>query len=147
MSSLPDGRCGGTGPSSPDLTVIVATRNRARQTAQILRHLASQETDGILGYEVLVVDNGSTDTTRLAVEAEQRGFPAGLHYVYEGRTGKYYALNAGMAWAAGNILVFTDDDARPDSRWLVPLAACVREEEADAVSGRVLPHWVAPPRV
>src|SRR5262249_37984640 len=115
MSSLRDDRAEYTGPSLPDLTVIVATRDRAAHAAQILHHLASQETGGILGYEVLVVDNGSTDTTRIVVEAAQRNFPAPLHYVYEGRAGKSHALNAGMARATGDILVFTDDDARPDS--------------------------------
>jgi len=128
---------------APDITVILATRNRAAHLGRALSHLAAQDTGGAFAYDVLVVDNGSADDTRRVVE-ERRGDGAmELRYAFEPRAGKPYALNTGMAQARGAIFAFTDDDTRPAPTWLRELWTCLCEERADAVAGRVLPRWVA----
>ena len=128
---------------APDITVILATRNRAPQLCQTLLHLAAQDTGSAFAYDVLVVDNGSADDTRRVVEKRWGGGALEISYAFEPRAGKPYALNAGMAQARGAIFAFTDDDARPAPTWLRALWTCLCEERADAVAGRVLPHWIA----
>ena len=126
------------------ISVIVATRNRAASLKELLESLATQQTDAQAAYEVLVIDNGSTDDTRQTVEALQIGFPAPLRYHYEPRPGKPWALNAGMALAHGAILAFTDDDVVASPSWLSALHRCFLEERVDAVTGKILPCWLAP---
>ncbi len=128
--------------SSVNISVIVATRNRAASLTELLESLAAQRMDPPITYEVLVVDNGSTDETRQAVEALQAGFPAPLRYHFEPRPGKPWALNAGMAAARGALLAFTDDDVVADPSWLAALWRCCCEERADAVTGKIVPRWL-----
>jgi GT2 family glycosyltransferase len=134
-----------TAAPSPDFTVILATRNRAAQLARILPRLGAQATGGAFAYDVLVVDNGSTDETRRLVDGCRGIFPVPLHCVYEGQAGKSNALNTGMAEALGRIFAFTDDDTRPASNWLQALWTCFCEEPAVAVTGKVPPQWIVPP--
>lgn len=129
---------------TPDCSVIIATRQRAESVRETLQALACQETAGGFTYEVLVVDNGSTDQTRRMVKDLQSRFPVPLRYRYEARLGKPWALNTGIREARGQMLAFTDDDVLPHATWLHALWRCCLEEEADGVSGRVLPRWIAP---
>ena len=99
----------------PDFSVILPTRNRAGQLSGALAHLARQETGGAFTYEVVVIDNGSTDDTRATVERVAAGYPVPLVYVYESRAGKPQALNAGMQAATGSLFAFLDDDVEPVS--------------------------------
>ena len=130
--------------TAPDISVIIATRNRAGYLRECLAHLAAQETGGRFTYEVVIVDNGSIDATPGAVETLQPGFPVCLRYLYEGRAGKPWALNAGMGAARGAIFAFTDDDILPTPTWLSALWCCLQEERVDGVAGKVAPLWMGP---
>ena len=130
--------------TSPNISVILATRNRAESLRETLTALARQETHGAFTYEILVVDNGSTDHTRHLVEQCRANVPILLRYCYEGRSGRPWALNRGLEHAHGQFLAFTDDDVLPTPTWLTALWRCFHEEQADGVAGRVLPHWTAP---
>ncbi|MFQ5852057.1 MAG: glycosyltransferase family A protein, partial [Candidatus Binatia bacterium] len=127
---------------APDMSIIIATRNRFEQLRDLLRSLAVQETHGTFIFEVLVVDNGSKDETRGVVKELSARFPASLRYAYAEQPGKSLALNVGIQQSRGNILVFTDDDILTTPNWLHALWACFAEAEADAVTGRVLPLWI-----
>lgn len=138
--------------ATPDVSVIIATRNRAGVLPGALAHLAAQETappaGGAAGvaftFEVIVVDNGSTDETRSVVRRAAEAFPVPLGYVYEPTAGKSWALNAGMRVAAGKLFAFMDDDIEPSPGWLAAFWRCVQETKADAVTGRILPNWTSP---
>lgn len=125
----------------PDMTVLVATRNRAHELVRALQHLAAQQTGGRFTYEVLVVDNGSTDGTKALVERMQPAFPTPLRYFYEERAGKSWALNAGLREARGLVVAFTDDDVETEAGWLAALWSCFADTGADAVGGKILPRW------
>lgn len=129
------------GQAAPAMSVVIPTLNRADSLQETLQALARQETAGRFAYEVVVVDNGSTDATRQHVTDLSRTFPAPLRYVHEPRRGRPMALNAGLRAAAGRIVVITDDDLLPAPQWLAAFWSAFQEPGTDGVAGRVLPIW------
>ena len=130
--------------SVPDISVILPTRNRAQSLREALERLAAQETGSRFTYEVVVVDNGSTDDTRQVVERLQATSPVPLRYFYEGQRGKSPAMNAGIREARGRIFAFTDDDIVTTPTWLLAFWTCFAEEHADAITGKIVPLYTAP---
>jgi glycosyltransferase involved in cell wall biosynthesis len=124
----------------PDASVIICTYDRCRSLAQVLEDLFAQRVRPELRWEVVVVDNNSSDRTRDVVEEAALNAPVPLHYAFEGRQGKSFALNRGLSLARGRILCFTDDDVRVDPAWVQTL---VDHFDGDGVcmgvSGRLLP--------
>lgn len=123
-------------------SVIVATYNRCDELAVTLDGLSRVRTPH--AWQVIVVDNNSTDRTRHVVQAAARHFPAPLQYVFEARQGKALALNTAIQHAQGDILLFTDDDAIVEPDWLERANAALLETGAAYVGGRVLPRWERP---
>jgi glycosyltransferase involved in cell wall biosynthesis len=126
-------------------SIIIATYNRAallKDTLDSLRQLQSQA-----AWEVLVVDNNSSDDTRAVVEGAAERFPVPLRYLFEPEQGRSAALNCGLRAAAGEILVTTDDDVRVEQDWLERIEVGLEAHQCDYVGGRVLPLWagVVPP--
>ena len=107
-----------------DLSVLLSTRDRAPLLAGVLEHLCRQEgLDGVR-WEVLVVDNGSTDGTPDVLARFAQRLP--LVALREPRAGKSLALNRALESARGELLVFTDDDVEPVPRWLAEYLAASR---------------------
>jgi glycosyltransferase involved in cell wall biosynthesis len=136
--------------SSLDASVILATRNRADLLTQTLAHLARQ-VSGSATWELIVVDNRSTDATpAVAAEAATR-LP--LVLLQEPTPGKNRALNRALAVARGELLIFTDDDIIADPAWISSLVAAARRwPEAAIFGGRILlafppgtPDWLKQP--
>jgi glucosyl-dolichyl phosphate glucuronosyltransferase len=128
------------------VSVIVATHNRAPQLRQTLEALIAQETPERLGWEILVVDNGSTDNTLEVFRTMAMLAPGRLRYVFEPELGKSRALNAGIAVARGAVMALTDDDVSPAVDWVATAATVLDTREADGAGGRILPRWeVEPP--
>jgi glycosyltransferase involved in cell wall biosynthesis len=123
------------------ISVIIATRDRASLLAGTLGAIAGQERAG--AFEVLVADNGSTDSTRAVVEAAAGRAP--VLYLREDRLGKSYALNTAVVTARGDLIVLTDDDVLPSPGWLAAFRRAFDETGADFAAGRILPLWEAPP--
>jgi glucosyl-dolichyl phosphate glucuronosyltransferase len=124
-----------------NFSVIVPTYNRAHELRETIRSLAGLVVDG--PWELLVVDNRSTDHTRAVVEEAQRTFPGEVRYLYEPEQGRYAALNTGIRAARGAIIATTDDDARVEPDWLKRGAAGLQRFNCDYVGGKVLPLWKA----
>ncbi len=104
------------------LSIIIASYNRAASLLHFVRELSHQVVPDNVDWEVVIVDNNSTDGTKGAiaplVEQNSRRFK----YLLESRQGKSMALNTGLRAATGEILVFTDDDCVPDPKWLATIA-------------------------
>ncbi len=91
-------------------SIVIATYNRAADLRQTLRNLAALTPDG--PWEVIVVNNNSSDETRAVVDEASRSFPVELRYLFERQQGRSPALNAGIRAARGDIIATTDDDVQ-----------------------------------
>src|SRR5215213_11580936 len=120
-------------------TVIISTYNRADVLASTLAALRRVRTPH--PWEVVVVDNHSTDHTAAVVRAAARDYPVELQYVFEPTPGKYAAMNSGIAAARGEIIAATDDDAIVDPEWLEAAGAALDAMGCDFVGGPVTPLW------
>ncbi len=107
--------------SRPFVTVVVCSYNRADFLRPALESLAAQRTEGVFDYEVLVVNNASTDATRDVIELARAGFPGSLRTVIEPSPGISFCRNRGIAESRGEWIAFFDDDQLADPRWLAEL--------------------------
>lgn len=122
-----------------EFSIIIPTYNRADELRETIRSIAKLAVAG--DWELLVVDNKSTDHTRTVVEEEGVSFPAPLRYMFEPEQGRYAALNTGIRAAQGKIIATTDDDARVEPDWLTRAAAGLEACGCDYVGGKVWPIW------
>jgi glycosyltransferase involved in cell wall biosynthesis len=132
---------------STSVTVILCTYNRCQDLTGALESIARSQMPNSVAWEVLVVDNNSTDGTRAVVEDFCRRYPGRFRYLFEPRPGKSYALNAGIDSATGEILAFVDDDVTVEPRWLRNLTGDLQSGEWAGAGGRILPASAfTPPR-
>jgi len=130
---------------SMDATVLIATYNRARFLDRTLDSLRALVVAPGRRWEVLVVDNNSSDDTRAVVTRQAREFPVPLRYLFEARQGRSSALNAGIAASAAPIVAMTDDDVRVEPQWLEAACAALSGGDAGYAGGPVRPLWESPP--
>ena len=129
------------------VTVIICTYNRCQSLAKTLESAAALRLPESDGWEVLVVDNNSSDRTREVVEDFCRRYPGRFRFLFEPRQGKSYALNAGVREAEGDVLAFTDDDVTLEPTWLQNLTAGFCDRQWAGAGGRtVLAEPFFPPR-
>jgi glycosyltransferase involved in cell wall biosynthesis len=115
------------------ISVVVPMYNAEPYLAACLDALVSQ--DFPCGdYEVLLVDNGSTDGS----VAIARRHPA-VTLLSEATRGAYSARNRGIRQARGEVIAFTDPDCVPDRSWLREIAAALSDPRVELVSGRRRP--------
>jgi GT2 family glycosyltransferase len=137
MTAGPDGE-------APEISVVVSTYNRADRLPAAITSLLTQV--GAVGYEVIVVDNNSSDDTAEVVRQIAARAGGLVRYSFEPRQGLSHGRNTGIALARAPIVAFTDDDVRVSSDWIVQLKRAFDEHpDAGYVGGRVLPEWTAPP--
>jgi glycosyltransferase involved in cell wall biosynthesis len=123
---------------------------RARRLARLLDDLVNQIT--AFRYEIIVVDNGSTDETSAVVQRlvvrRAVALNAQVRYFYEPRLGASRARNRGIASARAPILAFVDDDVRVASDWVESIVrAFEHDPTVDCLGGQVEPRWpTEPPR-
>jgi len=127
----------------PAVSVVVPTFNRSRLLERTLQSLAAQR--AAPPFEVLVVDNNSSDGTRDVVESCARGWPS-LRYLFERQAGASCARNRGIAESRAPIVGFIDDDVEAEPTWVATIHRTFRREPTiDCIGGRIYPRWVTPP--
>jgi glycosyltransferase involved in cell wall biosynthesis len=135
---------GAVATDTPQISVILPTRNRSALLRTLLGDLTSQQA-GDLPFEVVVVDNASRDDTR-AVAMAAAARDARLRYVYEPARGASNARNRGIAAARAPLLAFLDDDVRPAADWVFAAwRAITSKADVDCLGGRIEPQWPSPP--
>jgi glycosyltransferase involved in cell wall biosynthesis len=131
--------CGGG--YAVNITVILCTHNRCQSLAKTLSSVAASTLPEAVEWEVLVVDNNSTDQTREVVEDFCHRFPRRFRYLFEPQPGKSYALNAGIHEARGEVLAFLDDDVTVERTWLQNLTSGLRDGVWAGTGGRIVLQW------
>ncbi|MET0210652.1 MAG: glycosyltransferase, partial [Burkholderiaceae bacterium] len=126
-------------PDDLEVTVVICTRNRAKQLSSVLTSASAMDVPPDLRWEFLVVDNGSTDNTEEVIRSFADRLP--VRYCREDTPGLSNARNCGVKAARGRYICWTDDDVVIDSRWLSAYVdAFRRHPEAAIFGGRVLPQ-------
>ena len=123
-------------------SVVIPTYNRADELRQTLASLAELKVSG--DWELIVVDNNSTDHTRQVVSDANRNFPVNLQYRFESEAGRSAALNNGITAARGEVIATTDDDVHVEHDWLDRAAEGLIKQQCNFVGGKVLPVWGGP---
>ncbi|MBT8488777.1 MAG: glycosyltransferase family 2 protein [Gemmatimonadetes bacterium] len=117
-----------------DVSVCICTYNRQESLLEVLQSLKRVHVPKATGWEVLVIDNNSSDGTAEAVQSgEWEALP--LRYVHEPRQGLSHARNAAVSKAEGRVLAFLDDDVAVETDWLEKLLGAFGAEPAPAVVG------------
>lgn len=123
------------------LTIIICTYNREKYLLETLTRLAANRYVG--EWELLLVDNNSTDTTPEICKTFATKHPTlPFRYIVETQQGLSHARNRGMAEAKGDWLVFLDDDAFVDPDYLERLNQYTKElPDMVAFGGRIYPFF------
>jgi glycosyltransferase involved in cell wall biosynthesis len=132
-------------------SVIIPTYNRAKYLPLCLEAVASQRSDPQI-FEIIVVDNNSTDNTPEIVQNFSQSHPQLIvRYICEIAQGVSYARNRGVEHARGEIICFLDDDSPPSPDWLTeiligfedPSIGCVGGPSILDYQGQQIPSWLS----
>jgi glycosyltransferase involved in cell wall biosynthesis len=125
-----------------ELTFIICTRNRALALPNCLDAIAASlaHAQKETAAEIVCVDNGSTDTTEQVIRDYAANCPIPIRYVFEPRRGLSAARNAGIRNAAGDAIVFVDDDCRISPAYVREACHYLKSDGDEAVmrSGTVV---------
>src|SRR5262245_27749696 len=127
---------GATGARRPEISVIVCTFNRATRLALALRALARVSVPDGLAWELIIVDNNSTDETARIVREFAALSGLRVRYLFETRQGLSFARNTGIASAEGRIIALTDDDVLVEPNWIASIHQAFAEHEVACVGGK-----------
>jgi glucosyl-dolichyl phosphate glucuronosyltransferase len=133
------------------ISVILCTYNRCQYLRNVLDSISSSEIPESIEWEVLIVDNNSTDQTPEVANEFAIRYPGLFRYILESRPGKSNALNNGIRESRGNVVAFLDDDVIVERTWLRNLTRALETGEWAGTGGRTLlrekfspPRWLAP---
>ena len=118
-----------------EVSVVVATRQRAALLPALARELLGQT--GVADFEIVFVDDGSTDTTAAVLDELARSEPRLRFHRLSARSGPAVARNVGWRMARGRFVAFTDDDCLPSPSWLAGLLA-THASGVEVVQGRTV---------
>jgi glycosyltransferase involved in cell wall biosynthesis len=128
---------------NPEISVIICSYNRARYIREALESLYSQDADKST-YEVIVVDNNSTDDTDEVCHTFLNNHQdLKAQYLKEVQQGSSFARNRGADAAKGRIFVFMDDDAVAESDFISGYIKLFKEiPDAVGAGGRIIPRYI-----
>lgn len=107
------------GATTPLCSVVIPTYNRKAYVLDAAQAVLAQENIASHLYELIVVDDGSSDGTKEAIEELQALHPErAITYIYQENKGAARARNAGAEKARGDIIFFTDSDCQVQPKWL-----------------------------
>jgi glycosyltransferase involved in cell wall biosynthesis len=122
-----------------DISVVFATRDRESQLNQTLDAYRGLNTEG-LSWELIVVDNNSSDGTSRALASAQKDLP--LTPLFVEQPGQNCARNEALTHVRGRLVVFTDDDALPHQDCLKSYLAAADRWPNEAIFGaRIEPRF------
>jgi glycosyltransferase involved in cell wall biosynthesis len=130
--------------SKPFVSIIIPTYNRAKRLRATVESFIAQRYPSDR-FEIILVDNASTDDTPKVIEDLAAEFP-NVRGMLERRRGAHWARNAGATVSLGEILYFTDDDMLADPDMLAKIVQPFSSDpKIGSVTGKVLPKWETEP--
>jgi glycosyltransferase involved in cell wall biosynthesis len=117
------------------VSVIICTYDRAEMLRQALESVIFLETDGDFYYEIIIVDNGSTDATQTVVQEIIKKSSVPIKCIFEPTHGISQARNRGIKEAKGEWIAFFDDDQLAEHNWLRELFTFANKKGAHCVGG------------
>ena len=120
------------------LSIVIPTKNRARLLEQVLESIERQPADPDV-YEVLVIDNGSTDETKDVAKAFQ-GKIKNFRYFYDARPGLHVGRNKGLLKSRGELVGYLDDDVILFPNWINAVIDAFEDEKIVRLGGSVIPY-------
>ncbi len=124
--------------SAPTVTIAIPTYNRAPHLAQTLEGMISQDTSGLFDYEILIINDGSTDDTDLVIKKFQQRATVPVRCIRDEGSGYTHALNVAVQEFRGEWIAFFDDDQLAGPDWLASLLKVAQEQAALMVGGPVV---------
>ena len=132
-----------------DFSVAIPTYNGVQRLPKLLERLRSQVNTDFFSWEIIVVDNNSTDNTAELVKASQadwQGSSPSLRYVFESQQGAAFARQKAMQEAQSEWVGFLDDDVIPDANWVASAYRFSRKHpQAGAYGGQIHGEFEVPP--
>jgi glycosyltransferase involved in cell wall biosynthesis len=126
--------------SAPEVSVVCSTYNRAGRVPSLLAALEAQTLDKSR-YEVVIVDNGSTDETAAVLDAFEAQTSMRIERVNLPKNrGASGGRNAGWRSASAPLIAFTDDDCVPDPTWLETGLRTMQDPSIAVLVGQTLPN-------
>jgi len=124
----------------PDISVLIATYNRATILRRTLEDMGKVERAG-MNVEFIIVDNNSSDHTKETIKSFNNRLP--IKYLFEQKSGKNCALNKALnEISLGEIVIFTDDDVTPEENWFIEIVeATKRWPNHKVFGGKIIPKW------
>ena len=111
------------------VSVVVPCRNEISHLQRCIQSLLDQEFEAD-DYEIIFVDNGSTEGSRELLES----YPC-ITLLSDGSPGSYHARNIGLEAARGDILAFTDSDCSVSPQWIRTIREGMNRTKAEVVLG------------
>lgn len=124
------------------ISIVVCTYNRADLLADALQTLCEQHLDSD-EYELIVVDNNSTDNTRAVTESFAQRYP-NVRYCFEALQALSYARNRGSQEAKGEYVAYIDDDCKVPPQWTAIAQEVIRQHNPAVFGGPSFPFYNSP---
>lgn len=120
------------------LSIVIPTKNRANLLKAALESIEKQKAD-IEAFEVIVIDNGSTDDTKDVVK-QYRKRNKNCRYFYDARPGLHVGRNRGLLESRGELVGYLDDDVTLFPNWINTVLQAFEDKEVMYVGGSVIPY-------
>ncbi|WP_289020810.1 glycosyltransferase [Desulfobacter postgatei] len=126
------------------ITVAICTFNRSRLLGQTLEQMIQLNVPNDLNWELLVINNNSTDDTNAVIDKYNDSLP--IRRIFEKNQGLSYARNRAISEAKGELIVWTDDDVLVNENWLSEYCKGMKCHPNTAFfGGPIRPFFEGPP--
>ena len=124
-------------------SVVICTYNRALSLQNTLNSIEKLNVPASLPWELLIVDNNSSDSTKQTIERFSASTDTDftVKYCFERQQGLSAARNLGIKKSKGEIIIFTDDDMEFSPNWICHILTTFEKFDCLCVAGKILPKW------